>query len=286
MSEVIDAPAPTVAPAVAAPAVAPAAAAPAVAPAPRESLFSAAPAPTAAAEPAPAAAPAAADPWAKVPEKYQVKGADGALDQVQTLAKLTDGYAAAVKRIGSGDIPPADPTKYTFTPPEEFKDVKLDDELAAGFRDRAHKAGLTQSQFDFVMGEYFRVVPSVIDAGATHTAQTARDALGQVWTTPAAMQEGLDAGQRAMVALPDALRQQAIDAGLGVNPVFAQVVAHFGRAMREDRPPSQPASSAAPTDLQQLMAHPAWRDQRHPEHAAISARVVAIQRQRFGDSPA
>lgn len=285
MSEaaVLDAPAPAAAP-VAAPAPAPVAASPAPAPA-VQSLFTlgAAPAPATEAPAAPAAAPA--DPFAKVPEKYHVKGADGTIDQAQTIAKLADGYAAAVKRIGTGDLPPADPAKYAFTPPEEFKDVQLDQELTAGFRDRAHKAGLTQGQFEFVMGEYFRLLPSVMDAGAKVSAETARTQLAQVWTTPQQMQTNLDNGQRVMAALPESLQRQVVESGLGANAVFAQVLARMGAEMREDRPPSQSTGTAPSTDVQQLMSQPAYRDPRHPEHAKVSAQVNALMRQRYGDAP-
>lgn len=263
---------------------APAPAAPATAPAPASLFTAAAPAAPA----APAQAPAVdADPWTKVPEKYVVKGADGAVDHAQTLAKLTDGYSAAVKRIGTGDLPPDTPDKYTFTKPEALKDVALDDTLTADFKERAHKAGLTNAQFEFVMGEYFEMVPSVLGAAAAVTAEEARAELQKVWTAPADFQANLAAGQRAVSALPENLQKQIVEGGLGTNPVMAQVLAAFGREMREDRPPGAGgAGQSTSSTVEQLMRHPAYRDAKHPEHQAISQRVVDLQRRAYGDAPA
>jgi hypothetical protein len=220
-----------------------------------------------------------------LPEKFRVMGADGKLDLDASSQKLAQSYAAAQSRIGSGDIPPATAADYKTNLPEQFKDVQMDEALSTAFRDRAHKAGLTQSQFDFVMGEYFELVPSVLDGAAKHTAAAAREKLQEVWRDPGQYEAEMKRGQTAFNKLPEQLRAEIMVSGMGANPMVAQMLAHFGREYREDSPPSHGAPNAATGSAEELMKHPAYRDPKHPEHAAISAKVQDAFRRTHGDSP-
>jgi hypothetical protein len=277
----------TAAPAPAAAALAAAPAAPAPAPA-QETLFTAAapaaPAP-APAPGAPAPAPTATDVPAWLPEKYRVLGADGKLDLSASSQKLAEGYSAAQKRIGTGDLPPDDPAKYTFTVPEALKDVKLDESLTNAFRTEAHKAGLTQSQYEFVMGKYFELVPGLLDGAAKVTAEQARSELQQVWKSPAEYEANMSNAQRAIAAAPAEL-QQAIVERFGTDPVFAQFAALWGKQTREDRPPNGAAAPAAPAAADALMASEAYHNPKHPDHARVSAQVQAHFKRQFGEAAA
>ena len=280
MSDLTPAPAPAPSPAPPAaspaPSPAPAPAAPSPAPAPN-TLFSPAP-------PAPSPSPApSGDAPAWLPEKYRVTGADGKLDLTASNQKLGEGYAAAVKRLGTGDLPPETPDGYKFTPPEELKDAAPTDEMTKGFRERAHKAGLTPAQYEFFMGEYFALVPSLLDAKASHTAETARAELQKVWPAPADLSANMSNAERAVSLAPPGL-QEKLREQYATDPLFWQFAAHYGKQLREDSPPSGAAPASAPSDVEALMKHAAYRDPKHPEHAAISARVVAIQKQRFGEA--
>jgi len=275
-------------PAPGAPAPAPEASAPAApAPAPAAStLFSAAPGP------APAGVPAAdgdgeasgLPEW--LPEKYRVLDGDGKLDLQASSQKLAEGYAAAAKRIGTGDLPPEAPDGYKdFTPPEAFKDVQLDPDLSRSFRERAHKAGLTQSQFDFVMGEYFNVVPEVLNAAASVSADEARAELSKVWSTPAELEANMTAAERAVSQVPQALQEQ-IKAKYGTDPLFWQFAAVYGREAREDRPPAPAGGAASVTDTDALMRSEAYRNSKHPDHEKVSRQVSEAFQKRHGTQPA
>ena len=196
---------------------------------------------------------------------------------------MSAGLAAAVARIGTGDLPPATPADYKFTPPEAYKDVQIDEKAFTGFRERAHKAGYTQAQFEFAMAEYFELVPSLLDAATSFSAEQARTELQKVWTAPADMQANMTAAERAVALAPQDLREQ-LRAKYGTDPLFFQFAAHYGKQLREDSPPSMVPAGGQTTDVEALMKHPAYRDPKHPEHAAISARVVEIQKKRFGES--
>lgn len=281
-----DAPAPSPA----APAPEPAAvtpAAPSPAPAPGDSLLTppAPPAPAPAPVDAPAPAPADADPWAAVPEKYHVKGEDGVIDQTATLAKLNAGYTNLSKRLGTGDVAPETPEAYTYTPPEQFKDIPLDDALTNGFKAEAHKAGMSQKQYEFVMNKYFELVPQVLNSVANLTKEEARAELGKVWTTPAEFDAGVQAAERALGAAPESLRAQVFER-FGRDPLFIQFAASFGKEMREDTPPGGGGSASGADTVQALLASEAYRNPRHPDHAATSEKVRKHFEKSAGTAPA
>lgn len=274
------------APAPAAPAAAPAAPAPAPtdapaapAPAPADSLFSPPP-------PAPAPAPAAEGVPDWFPEKFRVMSEDGKFDMAASSKKLMDSYAHFEKRMGAGDMPPEAPDGYKdFTPPEAFKDVQLDPELTRSFRERAHKAGLTQGQLDFVMGEYFGLVPTLLDAAAGLSADEARAELSKVWSTPAELQANMTAAERAVAQVPEALQAQ-LRQKYGTDPLFWQFAAAYGREAREDRPPAPNGGSGTVTDTEALMRSEAYRNPKHPDHEKVSQQVRDAYAKRHGTQPA
>lgn len=211
-----------------------------------------------------------------MPEKFHVKGADGKVDIEATLIKQSESYTNLEKV--KGPTAPAKPDDYNFTPPEQFKEMKLDDALSAGFRDRAHKAGITQAQYEFVMGEYFNLVPAVLDSVVKASAEEAKSELSKVWTAPAVFEAQINNVMTAIntSGLPTA-EQQEIHARFGRDPLFLKFAAAMGQGMREDRSPQNPDGGTQTTGqtMEQLMAHPAYRDPKHAEHAAISAQVNA-----------
>jgi hypothetical protein len=293
MNAVLEAPAGG-APAVADPAV-PAAQAPAVttapavaAPAPAEpdSLLQRPPAGSPPAAPAQApAAPAGAPAWiSKVPEKFHVKTADGRYDAEATLAKQAESYTHLEKQ--RGPQAPATPADYKFMPPEAFKDVKLDDALSASFRERAHKAGYSQEQYQMAVEAHLEMMPGIMDAVVKLSAQEARNELQKVWTNTQDYEAGLQDAQRAVNSAPEAIRTEAWER-FGRDPVFIQLAAAFGREMREDRTPN-PGSAAAASDdsgIRSMMASEAFRNPRHADHARVSKQVQDHFRRVHGDGP-
>jgi hypothetical protein len=267
---------------------------PAAAPAPADQSQAAAPAAAPAATPAPTAAPAAdallskpttPDPWESVPEKYRVKGEDGTVDQTATLAKLTSGYQNLAKRMGTGDVPPEKPDAYTYTPPEQFKDIPMDDAASLAFRDRAHKAGLTQAQYEMVMGEYFTLVPQVLNSAAQMTATEAKAELSKVWATPTEYESGIKAADRALSSAPEAIRDQLWEK-YGRDPVFIRFAASIGKEMGEDRLSATSGQSTGGGDVDSLIGSEAYRNPKHPDHAAVSARVQRHFATKFGNQAA
>ena len=275
--------APPAAPPATPPAAAPAAQTPAAPAAPAtppasESLL---PPPTAPAQTPPAGeAPA----WAaKVPEKFHVKGADGRLDIEASALKQAESYTSLEKL--KGPAVPAKPQDYTFAPPEEFKDLKLDDALSANFRERAHKAGFSQAQYEFVMGEYLSLVPEVLNSVVQASAVEARAELSKVWQEPAVFEAQINNAARAISNLPADI-QQEVHARFGRDPLFLRAAAAFGQEQREDRAPQNPDGGTGAATIEAIMKDPAYRNPRDPRHAEVSARAQAFFKRQAGDGPA
>lgn len=221
--------------------------------------------------------------FAKVPEKFRVSTADGKPDVEATLAKLTDSYTNLEKL--KGPALPASPSDYKFQPPEKFKDLPTNDAATNAFREKAHKAGFTQEQFEFAMAEYFDLVPGVLDAAAKHTAEEARAELQKVWKSEVEFDAGLAAAQRAIDNAPEAIRNDVWER-FGRDPAFLQFAASIGKEMQEDRPPQNPdGGTGANATVEALMASKAYRDPKDPKHAAVSAQVNAHFQRTRGDTP-
>lgn len=219
-----------------------------------------------------AAAPAGTPDWVgKVPEKFHVKGADGALDMQATLVKQAESYAHLERTRGA--TPPATAADYTFEVPDSLKDKAPEGIVTDAFRERMHKLGLSQEQFTGVMSEYFDVLPEVLNGALQLSAAEARQELSKVWTTPTEFEAGLSSAQRAVDGAPQAIRQHVWER-FGRDPVFLQFAASIGREMREDTPPTNAGGgNQGASEIQAIMQSKAYRDPSDPQHAVVSQRV-------------
>lgn len=263
----------------AAPSPAPADSAPGPGAAPTGGLLArgAAPAPAGA---SPAAAPAAtADPAeAKVPEKFLVKNADGSINHEQTALKIaTEGYAPLEKRLHAGDAPPKTPDEYAPTVPAGVKleDLKADP-LYTGFLKGAHARGMTNAHVSYVL-------EAMAQREATRNSpEVAEIELRKEWKTDDQLQAGLTKAYRAAAAYAGGDETlQRLQGKFGSDPDFIRLMAKVGGEMGEDTPPQGLNANESDT-LQSLMAHPAYFDAKHPEHAIIVRRTQALYLKKTG----
>lgn len=225
------------------------------------------------------------DEMAWLPEKYRVAGADGKIDLHASGRKMSDGLAAAVKKIGSGDVAPATPADYKFQPPEQFKDAKFDDNLSGAFRDKCHKLGISGAQYQGIMESYLELVPGVLDSVLKLSTSEAKAALQQVWPSQAEYDAGLADAQRLIDSMPPALGAQVWER-FGRDPLAFQAFAHIGKEMREDRAPSHSTGGGSNQNAEQLMASEAYRNPKHSDHARVSAEVNAMFQKQHGNAAA
>ncbi len=241
---------------------------------------------------APAAAPAApSDPYAWLPAKHRVVGEGGALDLEASARKVAEAYQHAERRIGSGDIPPKEASGYKVNVPEAVADkVKAEDiqnaETFKGFMEKAHAAGLTQKQFDVVVGDFIERSLALQAGIRQMSEQEATAELRKTWKTDAEFQEGV---QRAFKA-GKAYAGEDFDSILndyGNDPRIVRLLANVGRELSEDSP--APAGStqgvSAQAELEQLTKSKAYMDANHPDHTMTKTKVDAIFQRLYGNSP-
>lgn len=265
-----------------APAIAPESTQAVSAPAQSESILTrpaaAEPAQEAAAAPA---APATGEWFTRVPEKFLVKTETGEADPVATLLKATESYKSLEKMK---TLAPAAPTEYAFTPPEELKGLVMDDAESMAFREKAHKAGLSQEQYQMIMGEYLEQIPKILETTAKLTADQARAELAKHWHGDE-MQRGIEAAQRAINGVPSDIANAAFDK-FGSDPDFLRFASHYGKQMREGTAPPNADGSGAIKTVDSLMASEAYRNPKHPDHMTVSAQVSNFYRRTAGSNPA
>ncbi len=231
---------------------------------------------------APAAAPPAGNEW--IPEKFRVTNGD-ALDVEASARKLAESYAGLEKRVGSGDVPPKSADDYTVAVPDAFKEVWQEDDRFKAFKADAIGAGLTQKQFDFVVGKYFNVVPELVQGAAQLDAAKATEELRQVWTTDAEFKTNVGDALKAFEKYADPADRARIDE-IGNNPVVLRILAKVGKETQEAGGIPQQAGDTGADSVQDLMRSEAYLNAKHPDHKATSQKVQAYYAKKYGNAPA
>lgn len=221
------------------------------------------------------------DPNTFIPEKYRVNGADGKLDLTASAAKVAAAHAELEKKLGNAaERAPATADEYkadaVLAKIKEAtgQDVKLDDAASKEFREKAHAAGLSQAQYEFVVEQYFAQVQSMVDASFDNAKVKAEAELVKSWgqSTDPAFKANLAGAVKAFNAYaPEALRNPQVMDQIGNNPVVLQILANVGKELGEDTRPN--AGGAGGADIQALQKSEAYWNAQHPDHARVVAKV-------------
>src|SRR6185369_3167845 len=140
-----------------------------------------------------------------IPEKYQVKKADGTLDVEASSLKLAEAYGNLEKRIGTGDLPPKTAEEYQIAVPDAVKDQwdPKTDPLMGDFLKDAHAAGMTQKQMDMVMGKYFELAPQLVEGARQLSADSCVAELKTEWKTDEQYKGEVSKAYKAALAYGD-----------------------------------------------------------------------------------
>lgn len=241
---------------------------------------------------APAADPPAADtdtrpPRERIPEKYQVKLADGTLDVDASLAKLLDGHGALQKKLGAGP---------EIKSPADYK-LELGDgvDVAAftadpmfqDFAKEAHEKGLSNEQLNWAVGRYLKTAGDLIAADADLSVEEAKAELSKLWPEPSAFTAGLQSSLRAIGSYggqaDDAPGSKArLQAKFGRDPDFIAFSAAIGAELREDRPAADAMGISSGADIDALMKGEAYWKPEHPDHEKVKAKVTEFYAKQHG----
>lgn len=219
-----------------------------------------------------------------LPEKFRVVNGD-ALDVEASARKLAESYAGLEKRVGSGDVPPKTADDYAITVPDEFKDVWAEDDRFKSFRTDALAAGMTQKQFDLVMGKYFTMVPELVQGAQQIDANKATEELKITWKTDGEFKANVQDAFKAFNAYADPADQARIDE-IGNNPVALRILAKIGKEMGEASGIPSAGASTGADDIQTVLKSDAYLNPKHPDHKTTSAKVQAFYQKKYGNAPA
>lgn len=223
-----------------------------------------------------------ADPLAFIPEKYRVAGADGKVDLTASAQKVAAAHAELEKHLGARGPAPANADEYkadaVLAKLKEATgaEVKLDDAQAKGFRETAHKLGLSQAQYEGIVGAYFENVQGMVDGAFDNLMERGRQALSKVWGDPTsdAFKTNLASSLKAFNAYaPADMRTQQVMDQIGNNPVVLQILANVGKELKEDKLPNSGGIGA--DDMAALQKSEAYWNAKHPDHERVVAKVNA-----------
>lgn len=224
-----------------------------------------------------------------IPEKYRVNGADGKLDINASSRKMAEAYSNLEKRVGTGDLPPKSVDEYAPKLEvegfdwEEFKK----DENSQAFLKGAHAKGLTNAQVEYVLGEYLKAAPQLLEGNAMLNQQQAGEALRSEWKTDAEFKSNLGASYRAAQAFGgdgDGLGSFAkLQAKFGNDPDFIAFTARIGREMNEDTVPGGQAVSEGDfaSKSAELRTKLQGMSQEDPQRKSVQAELEALYKRQY-----
>lgn len=176
--------------------------------------------------------------------------------------------------MGAGEAPPKSPDEYAPELPQGWDADRLKaDPLFAGFLKGAHAKGLNNSQVSYILSEFQQRLdmqrsPEVGQAELMQRLSLREDQLGAAVYVPAFR------ATKAFAADDDMLTR--LDQKFGSDPDYLQLMARIGKELGEDRAPGAVTNPADTATLEDLKAHPAYLDAKHPEHRKVTAQVTAL----------
>lgn len=209
-----------------------------------------------------------------IAEKYRVKKDDGTVDIDASVRKSEEARAALEAKLGSGDVRPKTAAEYKLELPPELKPLAdtLPAEGIKAFQEKCFGAGLSQSQYDFIMREYLTVAPTLVTAARNIDVKAAVSELKATWPVEADYNTNVE---RANAAIRGYAGDDAagIFKDYGADPRIVRMMAKIGAEMGEDRAPNMAQPSAGPIDIQALLRSEAYTNAKHQDHARVSQQV-------------
>lgn len=153
---------------------------------------------------------------------------------------------------------------------DEFKAIPENQE----FIERAHKAGLNNDAFNFLLGEYSQLLPALMEQTQHLDNEACVSAMTETWGGETQANFGF-----AQAAANNAIQNGILTAEevnspeFGNNPLVLKMAAYFGKQLQEDTPPANTQQSGA-EDIQSLIASEAYMNESHPDHKRVYAQVV------------
>lgn len=184
---------------------------------------------------------------------------------------------------------PVSPDKYEITPPGADAKLPWDEQRVDGFKQFAHQLGLTQSQVKgLVEWDMKRQLEAVPDSRAAH------DDCLKVLEHGDGEQQGWGAMTNVMLGysrraystfFPPPVAEKLQASGLANDPAFVRAMAEVGKSLLspslvqgEDAGSMKTDVESAQSQLEKLMADPAYHSSDHPGHDAAVSKALSLRR--------
>jgi len=141
---------------------------------------------------------------------------------------------------------------------------------------------MNQKQLDLAVATYLDVVPKLLEGSKQLSTEECTATLRETWKTDEQYKEAIQQAYKAAVAYGDS-DAEAIIKDYGNDPRIIKLLNRIGAELREDGSITPPGGGTpiAGTRLE-LMQTDAYNNAKHPEHAAVSARVNELAAKEFG----
>lgn len=216
----------------------------------------------------------------------QIIQQEGTQDQAQTPTSALGGGQEPIAKEGGdqGGQGGQDQQQQPSVVPESIDDYKVDiegfdyEEFKSipenqEFLERARAAGFDGEKLNFLLGEYSKLLPKLMEQTAALDADGCVQAMTEVWKGDTDKNFGF-AQAAAQNAIQNGILtpEEVNSPEFGNNPLVLKMAAYFGQQLQEDTPPSNTQQSGG-ENIQSLMKSEAYLNDKHPDHARVSAEV-------------
>lgn len=223
-----------------------------------------------------------------LPEKYQVKNAEGVLDVEASARKVAEAHKALEQRMGAGEAPPK--TAEEYAPKLEVEGFNFDefkaDPASQTFLKAAHAKGINNDQLSFILGEYYQRVPELVAGAQALDSQTATAELRKEWISDAEFKQNINNAFKAFNGYSTEAEKAQIDA-IGNNPLVIRILARIGKEMGEDSPVRGDGVHEADfaTQASELRKQLETLKPNDPMRKKVSEQLQNLYAKKFGNKP-
>lgn len=140
-------------------------------------------------------------------------------------------------RMRSTGLPPKSADEYKFEVPAPLKEagIDLDKTTSDAFRGAAHELGLTQKQYEGVMGRYFEHMQTLAVGASNYGREKLNTELRSYYKTDEALKENVQLAFAVVNAYGDDEEKEAAMGPMGNTPPWVyRLLAKVGKELKED----------------------------------------------------
>lgn len=216
----------------------------------------------------------------ELPDKFKVSKEDGSTDWEQVAKRGINSYRELEKRMGSTELPPKSADEYKIEKwlPDGFESKP---EAMKPILSKMHELGLNNKQVQGMLALYGDQLVLGL-ANEKQSFETAIAALKDKWGDQAP--KNLELANLAVGAYATDEEKQflASNPQKANDPFWLAIFARVGADLGEDRIPDTGGAGGESDELSALRKHPAYFDEKHPEHRAIVDKVSRLYEKQHG----